>query len=94
MQGHNLFTGNIFIHNGNSGGPVICNHKLVGIVSSGSVEQKQIINTNLNYYLHRNVNLVKSLLILLYLKTLIIAQKQHHLIDIAAANYIRFMSFN
>jgi hypothetical protein len=59
----NYFMGNIFVFNGNSGGAIISNNKLVGIVSGAKIEMKQVPSFELNEYIYTNIKIVKASLI-------------------------------
>ena len=37
------FEGNIFVYHGNSGGPIISNNKLIGIISRMELDKKSIV---------------------------------------------------
>lgn len=57
------FTGNIFVEKGNSGGAIVSNNKLIGIVSAGGVEDKIVTTETLGKYRSRYIKLIKSSLI-------------------------------
>lgn len=70
QSGSNTFSGNIFVYKGNSGGPIISNGKLVGIVSNSTLPIVKTSTSTLNYYRSRNINFIKSSLILPMLEDL------------------------
>jgi hypothetical protein len=46
----------VFVYHGNSGGPLIHNNKLIGIVHGANLEKRQAIGTRLKYYFFLNGN--------------------------------------
>lgn len=60
----NTFVGNIFVTKGNSGGPVISDDKLVGIVSRQITTFKRVAPGEFGYYRSRQFHFIKSSLIL------------------------------
>lgn len=71
--GTSAFEGSIFVYHGFSGGPVVQNNKLIGIVSKGVFPRKEVLSTkkNLNSYLLSQTVFAKSTLILPLLKQLV-----------------------
>jgi hypothetical protein len=46
----------VFVYHGNSGGPIIHNNKLIGIVHGPNLERREVSGTVLRYYLFLNGN--------------------------------------
>jgi hypothetical protein len=64
MPTNSWFSGNIFVYHGNSGGPIVSNNKLIGLVSRGVPELKQVSTPTGSYYINRHILFTKSSLIL------------------------------
>lgn len=64
------FTGNIFSYHGNSGGPIICNNKLVGLNISYGGPFQNTKTALLNYYIDETAYFSKASNIITLLKTL------------------------
>lgn len=60
----NTFVGNIFATKGNSGGPIISDNKLVGIVSRQITTFKRVSEREFGYYRSRELHFIKSSMIL------------------------------
>ena len=72
----NYFDSNIFVYKGNSGGPVIANNQLVGIVHGYSTKMiRSTYSRRLNQYVYWHAYMVKSSLILPLLKKLEVKMK-------------------
>ena len=72
----NYFDSNIFVYKGNSGGPVIANNQLVGIVHGYSTNKiKSAYSRSLNQYVYWHAYMIKSSLILPLLKRLEVRTK-------------------
>lgn len=64
------FSANIFVYHGNSGGPIIQDNKLIGIVSGANSLVKSSGSQKLEYYIDPQVRLIKAELILPLLREL------------------------